>query len=172
MVKNKKAQFYILIAVILVGIAFSIVQASETFKEPDQLFSQLTENLEKESSNMINNAIYEENVIEDEYNPFFISFIKFAKTRDPKFEAIYLLKNKDKITIYSEIKDAIVLKDGGSRINIYYQGTRSLTDKDIVTLTYNDIDYDFNFNQKDVQLKILVISRKSGDLRIKLINLS
>jgi len=93
---NKKAQFYIFTAVILLTVLFSLHASmpTATKKETNQ-FSELKKNFQKESTITINSAIYSQSNISRQWEEFITAHYNYAKTKEPGFGMITFLSYDD-----------------------------------------------------------------------------
>jgi len=82
-IKNKKGQFYILTAVILISVLFSIIQASKIDLSTSKLAESNTKKLyEKEAKTIINNALYENLNPTTELERFTFNFMQYKSEKN------------------------------------------------------------------------------------------
>ena len=82
--KSRKAQFYIVIAIILIVYLFAIGKPTAQIKKPETAFRQLYQNFMAESPKAINSGIYEGNLTE-RFKNFSDAYISYARTKSPDF---------------------------------------------------------------------------------------
>lgn len=97
---NKRGQMFVVIAFIICFILFTVITPYNTVKETVALqdFNELTENYKNEEPKVINKAIAEGKNQGDTnaaVTEFTTEFIKFAKTKDPKFGIVYVVKDAE-----------------------------------------------------------------------------
>ena len=165
---NKKAQFYILTALILIVIAFALVQGQAQAYAPASHFSELCDNIATESRTTVNQAIYSNEDISDSYRRFYTSFMIYAKTKDSGFGAAYALKDHDQITVFNQIGKDIVIKD--NMANVPDKGNTTLKARQTLTIQYDGKDYPMQFSDRDVQVKILAATQTATEKRVKTID--
>jgi len=105
---NKKAQFYILAAVILLAITFGLFGAKKTIPKPVKSFDLLVNNYMKEAPFAANTGNLED---------FTLRFYDLAAATDPNFEILTLNVLQDNISAFSLIKSAIFINQYGLSFN-------------------------------------------------------
>ncbi|MCP3681916.1 MAG: hypothetical protein GY861_04425 [bacterium] len=164
--KNKKAQFYIFAAILLIGYSFTIVQPPSEIKMPLTAFGALRENFIQESNVVINNAIYEESNLSQVYWDFADEFIGFAKTSSPKFRMFYMLQHDGKIDFGNYLEEDVNVTYGSNSFVVQAGDLVSKERMKDLTLRVGDINYDFEIENSAVELKALFKQTKNNEVRI------
>ena len=127
---NKKAQFYIITAVILLVLSYSFFSPKLTYKK-DRSFQDLYENYIKESSFAANTG----NLAE-----FTHKFVDYSKTKNPNFGIAYLYVKSNNITALNLIKKPIFINE----FRLSFNETVVIDKKNSVTITLGSNQYIFN----------------------------
>jgi hypothetical protein len=162
---NKKAQFYILTALILILIAFGLVQSTKTVQQAKSTFTETTENLARESAIAINQAIYSQEDTDTAYLKFFRNFMTYSRTKDTQFKALYALKQGKTIIIQNEIGETVTIKEKGAELE--NSANTTITAQPTITITYKNSQYPLKFNGNDIELRILATTENANEKRIK-----
>lgn len=153
--KNKKAQFYILTAIILISLLFGIAKTTTkiTKKNTENMNIQLM--YEVESKNIINNAIYESKNETIELEAFTKTFIKHYDNKNIEVKILYLYKDDNQITISNRLGQKITINP----LDIELNNTQIITITKInLTIGFesgNEYQYDFDNSPKEFKSLIL-----------------
>lgn len=151
---NKKGQFYILIALLLVSYAFQLARQEVPIRKQSDAFQLLHDGYLAEGSRVVNNAVYEEANVTERFRSFTGDYVAFAKSSDPGFGLAYLLRYKDTLTIGNRLGAGLNVTAGGASFLVPLN-SESTVPASNATLTVSGINYDFGFSGGDVQLKAL-----------------
>lgn len=165
---DTKGQFYILTALILILIAFGLVQGMRPAQQATSAFTEITDNLARESATTINQAIFNQQDVDATFLKFFRSFLTFAKTKNPQFAAMYVLKQDDTLTIHNEMGSKITIKERG--IDLESKENATIKSMSIITIAYDNHQYQMIFEGKNTQAKILAVSQNANEKRVKTID--
>ena len=171
---NKKAQFYILAAVILLTIAFTVIALStrvNSFKKRDTSFEELNDNYIREVSEVINNIVYEknQNSLEEisltKLNQFTKEFLDYAHTKQPSYSLAYVFSYYGDMYVMNEFDEEIVFSLDGEDYNILSGESINLNSSDNYVIYAFDNKYEFEKNQ-DVDIDVLFKSTQGNEVRI------
>ena len=162
---GKKAQFYLFIALILIGVAFALASTQITIKKPAPLFRQLHQNFYSEAPNVINNAILYKKNTTAALEQFTLSYHGYAQTRSPGFGMLTIFAD-DKVFVHNLL---------GNQVIVNYQGNVALNDKasrvfprkgTSLVITAYGISYTYAIDEEPVQLHALFRSSNNKDIQI------
>ncbi|HII72362.1 TPA: hypothetical protein HA265_06425 [Candidatus Woesearchaeota archaeon] len=94
---NRKAQFYIFTAIILIAYSMLLLQSFSVVPESSKTFRNIYENFKFESSAAINNALFEQADVNDEYERFLDRFISYSKMKKTNIEVFSMLETGDRV---------------------------------------------------------------------------
>ncbi|MBI2142807.1 hypothetical protein HYU20_00505 [Candidatus Woesearchaeota archaeon] len=154
LLKSKKGQFYILIALLLISYAFQLARQDVPIRKQKDAFQVLHEGYIDEGANVINNAVYEDLNVTARFKSFTDDYVAFAKSAEPSFGLAYLLKQKDALTIGNRLAANLNVTAGGASFLVSPNSERSVSAGN-ATLLVSGISYDFGFSGGDIQLKAL-----------------
>lgn len=154
LLKGRKGQFYILIALLLVAYAFQLARQEAPVRKQSDAFQLLHEGYLAEGARVINNAVYEEANVTARFKSFTADYVAFAKSSEPNFGLAYLLRYRDTLTIGNRLGAAVNVTAGGTSF-LVPQNSESTVPVSGAALTVSGISYDFGFSGSDVQLKAL-----------------
>jgi hypothetical protein len=163
---NKKAQFYIFTAILLLTYAFAISRPTVAPKQPISSFQSLYKNFLYESPIVVNNALHESGNVSDAYRQFVDDFISFAKTKDPNLRMAYLLVDNGKLVIGNRLKSAINVSENQNSYTVSSNQELTIDKPASVELLVNDIAYTFSFDESDIQVKALFRKEDQNEVRI------
>jgi hypothetical protein len=111
---NKKAQIYILAAIILSIIVFSLSSVVNKIEQKrlENDFEKLSKNYAMESANLINNLISNDQDVSSAFLNFTVLFTSYSKAQNPNFELIYALDNNTAIQIGNFLSQNIIVNSG------------------------------------------------------------
>ncbi len=89
---NKKSQMYIIIAVLLISMAFGTVLSTKSTVKPEKEFTELWKNYVKEAPFAANQGKFED---------FTQKFAEFAKARDKNFRFISIYSSQSGVYVYN-----------------------------------------------------------------------
>jgi len=135
-IKNKRGQFYIITAIILVAFAFQLVR-SEKQKETKDSFKILYENYISEAPSALNNK---------NLSDFTQRFIEYGRTIDPNFEMAYIAVLNKKAEVYNGFKREIYINDVKLGIN----ESREINVSEMAVITVGRNRYKFNIKGPEV----------------------
>jgi hypothetical protein len=97
MFKQKRAQFYVFTAIVLIAYALLTVQSGSTVETSSNNFKQVYDNYIFESSIALNNALFEQADVSEEYERFMDGFISYSKMKKLKLEIFSILETGDNV---------------------------------------------------------------------------
>lgn len=128
---NKKSQFYIITAVLLMTLAFGAIFSSKATIKSETAFNELWKNYAKEAAFAANQGSFDD---------FTQKFVVFARTRDKNFKLISVYTSESETRVYNAYGKTININNqlslpaskGGSLNKTGEIGI--LTDKDVYYL--------------------------------------
>ena len=170
-----KGQFYVLSALILIGVAFALVQGNkERLARPKLGLSQLADNFRETYPSVVNNAIFEQKNITAQFNAYVKNFALYGNGKEPGFGIITILVAEKDITVYNAVGEEIKAEYQA----VEYQETKILkdgaiigfaNDKGKITIGLDDIDYAFDIGEQEYQVKALFRSTQNDNVQIQTI---
>jgi len=171
---DKKAQFYILTAAILLTMAFTIIALSSktnTFKKKDNSFEELHENYIREVSEVVNNVIYEKNqnslekINANKINLFTKEFLNYAHTKQPTFSLTYMFSYYDDVSIVNYLDEDMMISIDGTNYSLSYGDIVDVSSSNSYSIYAFDNKYDFE-NEQDISFHALFKSTQGKEVRI------
>lgn len=155
---NKRGQVYILAAIILAVILYSLSTTVNYIKQEklDEDFGKLSKNYELESTKLINNLLLQEvGDINESFNTFTVLFTSYSKSQNPSYGLVYTLSFKDinennKIQIGNYLNKKIYIDDETT----YLEGCFGEVD---ATLTFEGLNLGLGITQQDIEDCILTM---------------
>jgi len=102
--KNRKAQFYILTAILIIAFSTAMVQANRVVPPSSKNFKQVFNNYAFESNKAANNAIFEHKDIDSEYKRFLNRFIDYARMKKLSLEVFAIIAHEDRIYFVNKME--------------------------------------------------------------------
>ena len=159
---HKKGQFYILIALLLISYAFTLTRQDVPVRKPKETFQLLHEGYISEGAAVINNAVYEEANVTARFAGFTGDYMAFAKSADPGFRLVYLLRYRDQLVVGNMLDSGINATLGSTDYVIGSNSGQAVTASN-ATIRVAGVSYGFAFSQEgEIQLKALF--REAGRL--------
>ncbi len=160
--QSKKGQFYILIALLLISYAFTLTRQEVPVRKPKETFQLLHEGYISEGMAAINNAVYEEANVTARFASFTDDYLAFAKSADPGFRLVYLLRYKGQLVVGNRLDSGLNTTLGSAGYVIGPNSEQAAVVSN-ATVRVAGISYDFRFSQEgEIQLKALF--REAGRL--------
>ncbi len=157
--KNKKGQFYVLTAVIICSVLFMLLYGREPMQKINTEFRSLYNNYIYESPIVINNAIYHNKNLSNQFKNFTASFIRYAKEKNINLGVFYMLKVDDDIEAANYLNDEINI----STINEILMSNNHIRFKienyNNMTIYFKNVTYLYNITEDKVQFKVLFIKQ-------------
>jgi hypothetical protein len=157
---NKKAQFYIFTALILMAYTATLLKPTTLVTKPSKVFSETNDNFRIESKEVINNALLEQKNISKEYDSFTRQFIDYSKMRGIKLEVFLVLVSGEQVYLTNHMKNSVSLL-GRSEI-IGPEGSLILQ-KNMTSIAISALNdesspniYDFNITTENIQASSLL----------------
>ena len=163
--QNKKGQFYILIALLLISYAFQLARQDVPIRKPSDAFKLLYDGYLAEGARVVNDAVYEEANVTARFSSFTTDYVAFAKSSDSGFGLAYLLKYKDTLAIGNRLAADLNVTAGGTSF-IVPQNSERVVSATSATLTVSGTSYNFGFSGSDIQLKALFRSFDKLSIRV------
>ncbi len=158
---SRKGQFYILISLLLIAYAFTLSRQDLPVRRPEDNFRLLHEGFVREGSVVVNNAVYAGVNVSERFEAFTGSYMGFAKSSEPGFRLVYLLKDSGSLSIGNRLDSEINVSVGNSSYAVSPSSQRIVAASD-ASFTLSGIAYNFRFSSDDIQLKAFF--RSSGKL--------
>ncbi len=113
---DKRGQLYLLAALIIGFIIFSVVTPSNIVHETviEDNFKEIAGNFEVESAKFINHLITTDADISQNFLNFTIVFTSYAKTKDPDFGLLYAFIYKDRLYLGNYLHDMVTVNHGAT----------------------------------------------------------
>ena len=166
---NKKGQFYILIALLLISYAFQLTRQEVPVRKPKDTFQLLHEGYINEGAIVINNAVYESANVPARLANFTSTYLTFARSADPGFRLAYLFRYKDMIVVGNRLGAELNATVGSSSYLLALNEDRIVQPVQPgnvkASLRVAGINYGFSFSADEIQLK--AIFRTSEKLATK-----
>lgn len=154
---DKKGQFYLITALILLVPTYSLLISQQSFtKEKTTNFDLISKNYISESRIIINNALYNNKNIYGELELFTDKFKEYSNTKNIDLKILYIIKNGDFYRISNHLKKDIDILN--FNITLKSDETISLNITDEVIIKYEETDYVYKFSNKTLDFKALVMS--------------
>jgi hypothetical protein len=149
---NKKGQIYILAALILSIVVFSLSQTINKFQqeELEEDFEKLSDNYELESSKLINSLINTEGNILDPFSKFTLLFTSYSKAQNPDFGLIYSLDYAGEVQIGNFLNQPIIV-DNGTTSKQDLNTLNGCYDKISAVITFQGLSFDAGIDLKDIE---------------------
>jgi hypothetical protein len=155
---NKRGEIYILGAIILATILYSLATTINYIKQEslDDDFEKISKNYELESSKLINNLLSQgDEDIKGSFNSFTALFTSYSKSQNPSYGLIYVLSFEDednyKIQIGNYFDKKIYIEYGQSMEEI--QGCFTTIQ---ATLTFDGLTLDPEIEQTIESCKLIL----------------
>ena len=107
--KGRKAQFYIFTAVVLIAYSTLLLQSKTVTPESSDAFRKAYDNFVFESGATLNNALFEQVNVNDEYDRFLDSFISYSKMKKLNIELVSILETGDYVYINNKMDNPVHL---------------------------------------------------------------
>lgn len=155
LIKPRKAQFYIVAAVILCGLAVALVSSSFVVSKNKIVFAELQNNFMRESSMAINSALGSGDDLYTSFEDFVSEFRDFAEERNIEFNLVYLLKDNENIYIRNYVDDVIFVETPVLTTSISSGDILNISAYEYVGIRDGTEDYVFEFEDEHVALRAL-----------------
>jgi hypothetical protein len=107
MMKNRKAQFFIFTAIILIAYSTLLLSPENVVPDASGTFRQVYDNFRFESSAAINNALFEQVDVPAEYARFLDSFISYSKMKKTGVEVFSVLEYGDYVYFTNKMSNPV-----------------------------------------------------------------
>lgn len=172
MFKNKKAQFYLFTAVVLIAYALLTVHSTVTGDAPSQTFRNTYENYIFESSAAINNALAEGSTgtsLVVEYERYMDSFISYSKMKKLRLEIVSILETGNQVYVINKMPRDIDILNMNQTVSAdsYSAFTRSNLSEMVLEVkddVFHENIYKFTISSQGTDAKA-VLKVKQGNNR-------
>ncbi len=147
---NKKAQFYILAAVLLIAVTFGLFTTRNPVSAPDRTLQEIADNYMKEAPFAANTG---------NLHDFTLKFYDFAVQKEPAFEMLYIFSSSGNISAFSLIKSTIFI----NQYSLSFNNTASLSDTQFIVSIGAE---QYNLNITENGLRAIFISRKKDSTNV------
>lgn len=151
MINGKRGQFFILIAILLTAFAATIPQNLPTGAAPVSTFEELHDNYVKDAKITINNAVYTDQNISQAMKDFTTNYMLYARTRDARFEVLYLVKENSTIYIDNRITQSVIVE--GTELT--HGSKRTISTQNPVDIKVGSTTYSLEINDEPIQFKAI-----------------
>jgi len=149
---NKKSQFYIFIALVLIALVLSGAQFLRVTERPSTTFKELHENYLREGAAAANRG---------QLQDFTERFVEYARTRDPEFGLMYIFVDED-IKVYNGLKKSININ---TNLSLMPDEAVTFDFVEDVAVFYEEEVYYFNLSSTK-QLQALFISDAGENIKV------
>ncbi|MFC1742265.1 hypothetical protein ACFL3V_07055 [Nanoarchaeota archaeon] len=111
MISNKKAQFYIFTAVMLIGYATLLLQSFDVVPPVSKNLRQAYENFAFESDAVLNNALFAQADIDTEYGRFLDNFISYSRMKKLNVDVFAVLEHGEYIYFFNKMDNIVRIMD-------------------------------------------------------------
>ncbi|MBI2663431.1 hypothetical protein HYX15_02770 [Candidatus Woesearchaeota archaeon] len=155
---NKKGQIYILAALVLSIVIFSLSQTINKFYQEriEDDFEKLSSNYEKEASKLINSLINTEGDILEPFSRFTLLFTSYSKAQNPDFELIYSLDYNKAVQIGNFLNQQIIV-DNGTEFEQDLNVLNGCYDKISAVIKFQGLSFDAGIDLGEVEECTLTI---------------
>ncbi len=161
---NKKGQFYMLIAILLILHLMLVVMPSSAIISPTSSFRQLYENFMAESPQVINSGIYEDNLTE-RFRNFTAAYTDYARTKSPDFNMAYALLENEKVLVSNSMGYPINITTPSESFNLSSGTDIVINRTSNLTFYIKGNPYNFAFT-KDTELKAVFMKSDKNEVII------
>ena len=152
---NKKAQFYIITAIILLALTFGFFKPKIKY-ETDRTFMALCDNYIREASFAANTG---------NLGDFTQKFVEFGNTREPDFGIAYLYVQSQNITAANLLKKTIYINEN----KVMHNETVVIDRENKTVITTDSSQYTFNTSEYP-KISAFVFSESENNKRVCLKN--
>jgi len=164
---NKKAQFYLFTAIVLIGISFTLIPSAAKIEEPKKSFSQLYKNFIKESPYVINSAVKTHSNLTYNYTLFVNNFLAFARTRDPQFGLLYALAYGDDLRIGNRLPFDITINTSSTSFGVNKSASTTINRTAWLKVNFTGNSYILNITSSERYLsKAIFRTEREDEIRI------
>jgi hypothetical protein len=107
MFRNKKGQFYIFMALILIGYAALLLNPFSVVPDPSYEFKKTYNNFAFESGAALNNALFGRENVNTEYERFLNNFISYAKMKKLSIEIVSVLETGERVYVSNKMNSSV-----------------------------------------------------------------
>ncbi len=160
LIKNKKAQFYIITAIVLIATVFLYSSAQTETPKRQNTFREISENYFKEAPYVLNSALQNSENLNEKMENFTRSFISYAKSRNADMGIIYIYSINNTITMGNFMKETAAF---GST-DLLANETRTFNLTAAFTVSLNSNIYHFNISNNEFKS----VAKEYGEDYIKI----
>lgn len=163
---NKKAQYYLLIAILL--IVYLLASRLTTVKSPTQAagFRQLYQNYMVEASKVINTGIHDGNITV-RFRNFTDNYLQYSRTKSPNFRLAYALSTDELVLIENRLGENLNITTPSSSFILVNNNWTQVSSPQNMTFYLGGTGYKFAFNDK-VQLKVLFKKTEARETLVRI----
>jgi hypothetical protein len=154
LLKNKKGQFYIFIAILLITYVLTISPPRAAPKKPVPVFKQLHQNYVFEAPKAINAAIYDNANLSERFMNFSDAFVDYSKGREARFGLLYLLAYEDGLDVKNYLSETANVTTNTASFLLTTNSWRTINRTNSVSIYLGNLNYDFSFTEP-IQLRAL-----------------
>ncbi len=153
--KNRKGQFYILTAVIFCSVMFMLISNRSSIQELNPEFKKLYDNYIYESPNVINNALYNNKNVSNQFKNYTSDFIGYAKEKNINLGVFYILKLGNEIEAVNYLNENVNITTINTLLGPNEHIRLNKTSN--ITIEVRGSSYIYNITEDKVQFKVLLI---------------
>lgn len=151
--KSKKAQFYIVGAIILCGLAISLVTTTVLSRNSRTIFDEFRLNFMRESSFAINSALGSNKDVAETFDSFVISFRNYASERNLDFNLIYILQVDDVMYMKNYLDGDVEVQYSGTSTILPAGQSYNMTSVADINIKKLSDEFTFSFDDSSTQLR-------------------
>ena len=169
--KNKKAQFYILTAIVLIAYSVLLLHSYSVTPEPSGVFKEAYDNFVFESSAVLNNVLFEQKDANEEYERFLNNFISYSKMKKLNVEVFSVLLTGDRIYFSNKMDNPVKVinlnQTIGPDANTYFLRTGlSSVVLEVRDDVFHENIYKFTISNQGTEAKAVLRIRRGDDRQI------
>jgi hypothetical protein len=166
---NKKAQFYIFTALVLIAYSTLLLQSAKVATDPTHNFKRAYDNFVFESDTVLNNALFSQVDVNQEYEAFLDSFVSYSKMKKLNIEVFSMLETGDYVYFSNKMENPVhiinINETISSGTNTYF--LRSNLSEAVLEVrddVFHENIYKFSISNEGTDAKAVLRVRK-GDKR-------
>jgi len=142
-IKSKKAQFYIITAVVLIAAVFLYSSSRTETPKYQSVFHEISENYFNEAPYVLNAAMITDANKNEKMENFTKNFINYAKTKTISMGIVYVFSDSENITVGNFMKEAVTCNS----FELLENQTQIFNMTENMSVSIDGNQYDFNITE-------------------------